>query len=507
MSEELPEGWVCCRLDVLFSVQSGGTPSRKVKAYFDGGLIPWVKTGDFANSEITKTEECITERAIRESNAKLFPPGTLLIAMYGEGKTRGQIGLLEIPAATNQACAALVSPVLGRETKRYIFYYLLGQYELLRRESVGGNQPNLNLGVIKAWNVSLAPLDEQRRIVAQAEALLARARSCQERLDKTPAILKRFRQSVLAAACTGTLTADWRKEHPAASHGSEVVRQIDAVRTNSAQSTNGRVEVLVEEDWPAESIPETWTWVRFGSVIGELRNGVSPRPNIDPPGTPVLRISATRPGAVDLSDTRYLPNGEAFASTFALRDGDLLFTRYNGSIELLGVCGMVRGLGQRTMLYPDKLMRVRFDHAFVLPSYAEVFFQNHNAHDRMVAKSKSSAGQNGISGSDVKAQAFAVPPVAEQCEIVRRVEALVRLADRLEARYAKAKAQVDKITQAVLAKAFRGELVPAEAELARREGRSYETAAELLARIASNREAQEDGTRGRNAATKKRVRA
>jgi hypothetical protein len=124
-------------------------------------------------------------------------------------------------------------------------------------------------------------------------------------------------------------------------------------------------------------------------------------------------------------------------------------------------------------------MRVRFDHDLVSPQYAELFFQAPNVHDRVIAKSKSSAGQNGVSGSDIKAQPFAVPPLAEQQEIVRRVEALFKTADSLEARYRTAKAHVDKLTQSILAKAFRGELVTQDEK--------DEPAAVLLERIKAER--------------------
>jgi type I restriction enzyme S subunit len=157
-----------------------------------------------------------------------------------------------------------------------------------------------------------------------------------------------------------------------------------------------------------------------------------------------------------------------------------LFTRYNGSIELLGVCGMVRGLGKGTRLYPDKLMRVRFDHNCILPAFAEVFFSAPEVHERVVAKSKSSAGQNGVSGSDIKTQPFALPPLAEQQEIVRRVEGLFALADELEVRLAQARGQVAKLTPALLARAFAGQLVPQDP--------TDEPAVNLLRRVARSPE-------------------
>jgi type I restriction enzyme S subunit len=223
--------------------------------------------------------------------------------------------------------------------------------------------------------------------------------------------------------------------------------------------------------------------VRFGDVLSELKNGLSTKPNQNPPGTPILRINAVRPYEVAFDDLRYLECSDVQVRDYALRERDLLFTRYNGSLDLLGVCGMVRGIGSRMFVYPDKLMRVRFTSPEILPEYCELFFSSPSARDRMIANAKSSAGQNGVSGSDVKAQPLACPPAAEQREIVRRVSALFSHADSTESRAKAALRQVELLTQAVLAKAFRGELVPTEAELARKEGRSYEPASELLARL------------------------
>jgi hypothetical protein len=132
-------------------------------------------------------------------------------------------------------------------------------------------------------------------------------------------------------------------------------------------------------------------------------------------------------------------------------------------------------------------MRVRFDHDEVDPAYVEMFFQSPAARDRMTAKAKSSAGQQGVSGRDVKEQPLAVPSLAEQREIVRQVDVLFKLAEAIERRIHTATTRAIKLTDAILTKAFRGELVPTEAELARIEGRDYEPGSILLERIRSNR--------------------
>lgn len=366
----------------------------------------------------------------------------------------------------------------------YLYHFI--RQESFRRSaenemtgSVG--QKRVPLDFLKETSIPVPPLPEQQRIIQKLNQLVNNTRLVRNRLDKLPKILKHFREALLGAACSGKLTEDWRTEHPNVENAAQLFQKIKA-RHNATES-------MIPRD--LEEIPVSWKWVALGDLIEELRNGISTKPEIDPPGIPILRISAVRAGKVSLDDYRYLRAGN-FAE-YRLKNGDLLFTRYNGSLELLGVCGMVRGL-DNDLLYPDKLMRVRFDHPWVLPSYAEMFFCSPMARDRMTENAKSSAGQQGVSGANVKAQPFALPPLEEQREIVRRVEALFKLADAIEKGVAAASLRAERLTQAILAKAFRGELVPTEAELARREGREYEPASVLLQKIKTD-EARRPRTR------------
>ncbi|HTW90958.1 MAG TPA: restriction endonuclease subunit S [bacterium] len=323
----------------------------------------------------------------------------------------------------------------------YLFYYI--RQESYRREaeehmtgSVG--QKRVPADYVENTEMPLPPFAEQRRIVAKVEELLAQVNQVRERLARVPAILKRFRSSVLTQACGDTAA----------------------------------------EKWPV---------VEFGSVIEELKNGTSEVPQFVDTDKPILRISAVRSRSVRLDDVRHLQATCGELDDYLIDDGDLLFTRYNGSLDLLGVCGMVRNLGRSRVYYPDKLMRVRVDGSRLVPEYAELFFASPQARDRITAKAKSSAGQQGVSGANIKAQPILLPPVSEQRSIVRRVEKLFKLADDIEKQVEAATKRVDKLTLAILAKAFRGELVPTEAELARKESRSYEPASVLLERIRHER--------------------
>ena len=197
--------WVKCYIANIFSVETGATPLKSNESYYKNGNIPWVKTGEVQNCEIFEAEEYITEKALNETNVKLFPKDTLLVAMYGEGKTRGQVGRLKFEATTNQACAALVNTNLEYVINEYIYYYCLSQYNEIRRQASGGNQPNLNLDKIKMWEIEIPPLEEQEEIVKQVKTLFEKLDKIEEGYKKAKQYTDKITQSVLHKAFTGNL--------------------------------------------------------------------------------------------------------------------------------------------------------------------------------------------------------------------------------------------------------------------------------------------------------------
>ena len=163
----LPDDWKLVRLGDIAQISSGGTPDRSQARYWNGD-IPWVTTGEVQFNTITDTAEKITAKGLKNSSAKLFPPGTLLMAMYGQGKTRGQVAKLAIEATTNQACAAiLLSDGCDLD---YVYQYLASQYEAIRELGNTGAQQNLNVELIKRIALPLPSMREQQRIATLARA-------------------------------------------------------------------------------------------------------------------------------------------------------------------------------------------------------------------------------------------------------------------------------------------------------------------------------------------------
>lgn len=152
-------------LETLCSVGSGGTPSRIHPEYYKEGNIPWVKTTEVIDELISDTEEKITKKGLNSSSAKLYEPNSLIIAMYGQGQTRGRTAKLAIQATTNQACAVLHDIDTKQVDIDYLWFYFQNEYERIRELASGNNQPNLNAGMIKTYPIVLPPLPIQEEIV------------------------------------------------------------------------------------------------------------------------------------------------------------------------------------------------------------------------------------------------------------------------------------------------------------------------------------------------------
>lgn len=201
----LPKGWSRRALGEIAQISSGGTPDRAEPSYW-GGNIPWVTTGEIRFNTIIDTSEKITEHGLKNSSAKLFPPGTLLLAMYGQGKTRGQVAKLGIEATTNQNSAAIL--LNHSHDPDFIFQYLSWKYQSLRDFGHSGGISHLNAGLLKVIPVPVAPLLEQRHIarvlatwdetIAKNEQLLANSRKQKQALM----------QRLLAS---GSASNNWRK--------------------------------------------------------------------------------------------------------------------------------------------------------------------------------------------------------------------------------------------------------------------------------------------------------
>ena len=174
------------KLGDIYKISSGGTPSRKRIEYWENGNIPWLTTTEVTNGLITKTNEYITEEGLKNSSAKIYPKDSLVIAMYGQGTTRGRTAKLGIETTTNQACAVLYEKLTEFDTD-YVWAYLKGQYDNLRRISHGSSQPNLTAADISNFVIPLPPLAKQQEIVSKITALESKITDAKKIMEECPA--------------------------------------------------------------------------------------------------------------------------------------------------------------------------------------------------------------------------------------------------------------------------------------------------------------------------------
>jgi len=213
---ELPEGWVWATIDQLASLGTGVTPLKSRNDYYDNGEIPWVTSGAVNEDSILTANTYVTEKAVHECRLKIYPAGTILVAMYGEGKTRGMSAELKIPATINQALAAIILDGKASTLKEYLKIYLSDSYQKMRSKASGGVQPNLNLLIVRSMCVPIPCVLEQQEILRlykfQAEHIETQVESIKFSLVASEA----QRKNILKSAFSGELVPQNENDEPAA---------------------------------------------------------------------------------------------------------------------------------------------------------------------------------------------------------------------------------------------------------------------------------------------------
>ncbi|MEP7338927.1 MAG: restriction endonuclease subunit S [Acidobacteriota bacterium] len=355
------------RLGDVAETTSGGTPQRGVARFYGGG-IPWVKSGELPDGLIIGTEESITEEGLANSSTKLLPSGTLLIAMYGA--TVGKLGILGMPATTNQAvCAITPRDELDRD---YLFHWLLKIRSSLVEASFGGAQPNISQAFVRDIELPLPELDEQRRIAARLKAQLAAVeearQAAQAQAKEVEALTRRIHEQSLEAL-------------------------EDAQRV-----TLGELLLGIEAGKSFQTSER---------LAGEHELGV-------------LKVSAVswtefRADQAKAIDGNYIPDDRHF-----VRQGDLLISRAN-TVELVGAVAKVeRDYPNR--LLSDKTLRLVLDESRIHPDYLIQVLRMPEAREHIEGNATgTSDSMRNISQGTLRAIPVPFPPMVEQVRIATRL--------------------------------------------------------------------------------------
>jgi type I restriction enzyme S subunit len=461
MNDELPQGWATATLaDVLAEMKTGPFGSALHKSDYVTGGIPVINPVNIVDGKIQPSEDvAVSKETFTRLRDYALQADDIILARRGEmGRcavvTESEVGCL---CGTGSAVLRLNDSALPAFVQKLISSPSVRAY--LSDASVGTTMDNLNQRMFKAMPLALPPLPEQRRIVAKLETLLGKVDASQQRLAKIPVLLKRFRQSVLAAACSGRLTDDWREENPNVDDASWLVEELERIHEAAGGHKKGNAAEPSDEahDLSADDLPSTWRLTEMRSVVcpdRPITYGIlKPGPET-PDGILYVRVADFPNDRLNLETIRRTT--KEIEKTFArarLRAGDILLS--------------IRGTVGRVCVVPPELENANITQdtarLSVQPAlnagFVKWFLRAAPTQKRM-QKAVKGVAVRGINIGDVRALQMPVPPLPEQQEIVRRVEGLFALADQLQERLAKARGQVDKLTPSLLARAFAGQLVP-----------------------------------------------
>lgn len=334
---------------------------------------------------------------------------------------------------------------------------------------------------LKKSQFPLAPLDEQKRIVAKIEELFSELDNGIQPLKTAREQLKTYRQSLLKHAFEGKLTEQWRKENADKLETPEqllariqqeretrYLQQLEdwkqAVKEWEISGGEGKkpgkpskpTRIIQATDEEFRPLPTGWLWIEYASICEQVRNGISAKPSGNS-GEKIFRISAVRAMEFNLDDIRYLQDTDGQYREYFLSKGDLIFTRYNGTKDYVGVCAEYKGDG--THLYPDKLIQTRIAVASVIPSYMEKAINSSCSRKFMEKRIRTTAGQSGISGSDVKQMPVPICCKDEQAIIELHLERQLSNINAINEDIDFGIRKAEVLRQSILKKAFSGELV------------------------------------------------
>ncbi|WP_050548185.1 restriction endonuclease subunit S [Pseudoalteromonas sp. BSi20652] len=424
---ELPKGWITAKIsDVTYKCTQSKPEDEVAIKYIDIGSI------NRQTKKIEKPQSLLGKNAPSRAR-KIVNTNDVLVSL-----TRPNLNAVtlvdEIFDKQFASTGFEVLKSLGIES-RYLFALVRTNHFVNKISGTvqGALYPAAKSSDVQGYQFPLAPLNEQVRIADKLDSILAKVNKAQSRLDKIPVVLKRFRQSVLAAATSGELTKEWRG-------GSD-------------------------NQWSNVKLKDVGKGFNYGSSAKSKPEGE----------VPVLRMGNLQGGQLDWEKLVYTSD-EAEIEKYLLETGDVLFNRTN-SPELVGKTSIYRG--EQRAIYAGYLIRVKGGER-LNTEFLNLQLNSPHARDYCWQVKTDGVSQSNINAKKLQAYEFDLPPMCEQLEIVRRVNELFARADLFERQYLDACKAFSRLTQSILAKAFRGELVEQEG--------NDEPASELLARILTKKE-------------------
>lgn len=475
---ELAKGWIECKVGDLIRVKNGY--AFKSTDYTKDGF-PIIRISEINNGKID------LKNAVRIPKSKVnydfqVNKGDLLMAL--SGATTGKVGVFHNDEVCFQNQRVGNFKIINEESliKGFRNYFILSKRKEIELSAYGGAQPNISGSELEEMDFPLAPLNEQKRIVEKLDKLLTQVNESKRRLEKIPVIIKRFKQSVLNAAVTGELTKDWRLENRSSSQKlyDEII-QNEKRRKRSRKTSDQSISVN------EINIPDEWMWCRNEHLSADEQNSICAGPfgtifkakDFRQEGVPIIFLRHIGEGKYLTKKPGYMDKivWENLFQSYSVFGGELLVTKLG---EPPGTCAIYpEGIGP-AMVTPD-VIKMNVNSNFMVKEFLMYYLNS------PISRTIGFGIAYGVTRLRMNLPLFRslpipLPTIEEQKEIVKRVETLFKKADEIEERYKKAKVYIDKLTQSILAKAFRGELVTQDP--------NDEPADKLLERIRAEKEKQ-----------------
>ncbi len=366
------------------------------------------------------------------------------------GANSGQINISP-PSCFITHNSLVVEPKNSEQVHKKYLYYALSRLD--RSVIVTGTaQPQVTIANLAQSTIPMMSYEEQAKIADKLDLLIELKEKSGTQLKQASKQLQKFRQSVLSAAVTGKLTEEWREKNPSVETASLLLEKIIAEKIKIKKKNKTQANVFDTND--LLDLPSSWVFTTLGQVVIDFKYGTSEKSDYTFTGTPVLRIPNIVSGSLDLTDLKYLSTPTTNEDDF-VRNGDILIVRSNGSRDLVGKNALVEDV-KNNIAYASYLIKIR--PLIVNPTFIWILLNSPLAKKQLFDQAKSAAGINNINTQELSSLTTPLPPLEEQQEIVKRVKSMYAAADLIEEQIETAGKKTDKLTQSILAKAFRGEL-------------------------------------------------
>lgn len=413
---DIPDSWEWCHLEDIAKIGTGATPSKSNRKYY-GGNINWVSSSVTSSPYVDAPSDYITELALKETNCEIYPIGTLLMAMYGEGKTRGQVTELRIEAASNQACAAIVP--FSLEVKNFIKLYLLANYYQLRRLAEGGNQPNLNLGKISSLLIPLPPEQEQKRILQHYETILKYIELAEVSKALLEEHINTVKSKILDLAMQGKLVEQDPSDEPA----TEMLLRI-----------NPKAKIITDNP-QCQNLPSGWTLCELRDLCTFLSRGKSPKYSEKPNQYPVFAQKCNlKDGGISLELARFLDETtlDKWPAKYHLLNGDILINSTG-----TGTVGRTRifdeaCLGNYPFVVPDSHVSVVRTFHEMCSKFIFYCLYSDDCQRYFEENLAGSTNQKELYIDIIGDRVIMLPPLAEQSRIVEMIDNLYLVLESME---------------------------------------------------------------------------